>query len=290
MVVLLLVLLSVVVPSALASQQPVTVRAATAEREAIWREIVYAARLRPRSTVDQRAPATGIIDRIDVQAGQMVAPGQLLMTVRRNVPTDSFRPIPVESFHNGVVADVLVTPGQEVRDGDAIIRIADTSSLIAELMISDKDIDRIRTGAAVTAMDSARDLTLSGRVTRTALIPDFRTGLFPVEVTVNAGRGAFVGQFLRFSFRTDETTAVLVAREHLELRGGRYHLFVVNGETVTMRPVTLGPEYGTRVVITEGLNPGERYVISADRRLQDGMPVTIGAAGGPGGRPGGGRP
>ncbi len=269
-----LILLLAVGSAALASQQPIEVRTREAQQETAYREISYAARLRPRRTATQRSPMSGVIDSIAVQNGRQVSPGDLLLTVRRNVPTDSFRPTPVESFHRGVVATIDVYEGQEVREGDPVITIADTSSYHAELMISDKDIELIRTGQTVTAVDSARARSFTGRVTRTALIPDYNTGLFPVEVTVNPGPGAFVGQFLRFSFRTDTTTAILVPREHLEFRGGRYHLFVVEGDRAVLRPVVLGAEYDSRVVIREGLREGERYVTSAVRRLQDGVAVT----------------
>ncbi|TVQ40118.1 MAG: HlyD family efflux transporter periplasmic adaptor subunit [Spirochaetaceae bacterium] len=261
--------------AALGTQQPIEVRVSVAERQTAYRRMTYGARLRPRQTVNQRAPQSGLVDQITVQPGQVVARGDLLMSLRRNVPTDSFRPVPVQSFHDGVIASIAVYEGQEVRDGDTLLTIADTSSLTAELLVSDKDIDAIRVGAPVTAVDSQRDRTFSGRVTRSALIPDYATGLFSVEVSVNPGPGAFVGQFLRFSFRTDEISAILVAREHLEYRGGRYHLFVVENGRAVLRPVTLGAEYDSRVVIRDGLHEGERYVISAVRRLQDGASVTV---------------
>lgn len=279
-----LILLMCTGTAALASQQPIEVRTLEVRQETAYRELSYGARLRPRQTATQRSPMSGIIDSIVVHTGEAVSPGDLLMTVRRNVPTDSFRPTPVESFHRGVVAVIDAYEGQEVREGDVVITIADTSSYLAELMVSDKDIELIRTGQSVTAVDSARDRSFSGRVTRTALIPDYNTGLFPVEVTINPGPGAFVGQFLRFSFRTDTTTAILVPREHLEFRGGRYHLFVVEEDRALLRPVVLGAEYDSRVVIREGLREGERYVTSAVRRLQDGVSVTDRDAASAGGR------
>lgn len=272
-IMILLVLLFT--PALGASQQPIEVRTRTAERSAAYREISYGGRLRPRQTVTQRAPSPGIVDQIAVQQGQPVSRGNLLLSLRRNVPTDSFRPAPVESLHSGVVASIEVYQGQEVREGDPVVIIADTSSFSAELMISDKDIELIRVGAAVNAVDSQRQRSFSGRVTRTALIPDYATGLFPVEVAINPGPGAFVGQFLRFSFRTDSITGILIPREHLEYRGGRHHLFVVENNRAVMRQVVLGAEYDSRVVIREGLREGERYVTSAVRRLQDGAAVTV---------------
>jgi len=51
-------------------------------------------------------------------------------------------------------------------------------------------------------------------------------------------------------------------------------------DSVSVRPVRLGPADGERVVIEEGLNPGERIVVEGVDRLRDGAKVTLAARGG----------
>lgn len=53
-------------------------------------------------------------------------------------------------------------------------------------------------------------------------------------------------------------------------------VFAVNADnTVSMRPVTLGPTDGDKVAITRGLKPGETVVVDGADRLRDGAEVTL---------------
>jgi multidrug efflux system membrane fusion protein len=48
--------------------------------------------------------------------------------------------------------------------------------------------------------------------------------------------------------------------------------------TVTQRPVKLGPVEGQRVAVTEGLVPGDSIVVDGMDRLRPGAPVEVSGA------------
>jgi len=54
---------------------------------------------------------------------------------------------------------------------------------------------------------------------------------------------------------------------------GKYVLVVKPDNIVERRGVTLGPKDGTRIVVREGLKPGERYVVTGIQRARPGLPV-----------------
>lgn len=59
-----------------------------------------------------------------------------------------------------------------------------------------------------------------------------------------------------------------------ELQGG-YQVAVVDGDNkVTIRPVTVGPQIGSRWVIADGLKPGERVVAEGGQKVRTGMHVN----------------
>ncbi len=267
--------LSGVAESGSATQPPIAVRVGVAQRDTIQRTIEYGGRLRPQRTIAHRADITGIVEDVRVAPGDQVQAGETLATLRRRSGSSEFRPVAVSARIDGIVTALSVSTGDELREGDEVAAIADTSTLTAELYLSDKDVEAVSRGDRVVARDRGRDIEFSGTVTRAALVPDYRTGLFPVQVSVNPGEGSFVGQFLRFEFEAGRTTGIMVEREHLELRRGAYHLFVVVDDAVELRRVELGEEFGDRVMIRGGLAEGERYVVWARRRLQDGQRVTV---------------
>ena len=71
---------------------------------------------------------------------------------------------------------------------------------------------------------------------------------------------------------------------------GPFVYAVTPEKTVQTRPVKLGPSGGERVVIEDGLRPGEKVVTEGADRLRDGATVTLGGdrenGGGRGGPPG----
>jgi multidrug efflux system membrane fusion protein len=54
------------------------------------------------------------------------------------------------------------------------------------------------------------------------------------------------------------------------------YTYVANADgTVSVRPVKLGPADAQRVVVREGLAPGDKVVVDGADRLRDGAKITI---------------
>jgi multidrug efflux system membrane fusion protein len=69
---------------------------------------------------------------------------------------------------------------------------------------------------------------------------------------------------------------------------GRTYVYLINADdTVSVRPIKLGPTDGEMVQVESGLAPGDRVVVDGADRLRDGARVTIP---GEGNRRDGGRP
>lgn len=59
---------------------------------------------------------------------------------------------------------------------------------------------------------------------------------------------------------------------------GEYFVFVVNGNIVSQRKLTLGARIGDRVVVKDGLQPGEQIATEGVQKLKDGSRVQTGGA------------
>ncbi len=261
-------------PSAMV-QQPVSVQVRSAEVETVSEQFSYAARIEPRGLYARRAPNAGVVESLQFRPGQAVREGDIVLSIRRDQPGREFLPVPVQSRHTGVIAEMQVVPGQEVREGDELYSVADTGAYTARLLISDKDIDALRTGMLAQARDPSSGAVYQARVQRVGLIPDYRTGLFPVELSLPPASGLMVGRFLRFEFDVRPTEGVLVPYDVLVRRGERSYVFVMEDDTARMREVQTAGEYAGRVLVSAGLSAGEEFIISSERRLTDGRPVRV---------------
>ena len=98
-------------------------------------------------------------------------------------------------------------------------------------------------------------------------------GIFP-----NADRLLSPGLFVRIRLPIGQPhDALVVPEEALGTDQGRKFLYVIDDKNLAQhRSVTVGPEYGEGMrVITEGLKPGERVVVTGLQRVfRPGQPVT----------------
>lgn len=84
------------------------------------------------------------------------------------------------------------------------------------------------------------------------------------------------GLLARVTFQSANTPRLLIPQSALSgfeegrLSSRKGSVFVVVGDRVQERPVTLGQQHGDKVEVLRGLNPGERYVLRASRPLRDG--------------------
>jgi len=62
---------------------------------------------------------------------------------------------------------------------------------------------------------------------------------------------------------------------------GTYVYLVKDDNTVTVRPIKLGPQSGDRVAVISGLAPGDKVVVDGSDKLREGAAVTLPAAANP---------
>jgi membrane fusion protein, multidrug efflux system len=131
----------------------------------------------------------------------------------------------------------------------------------------------------LTAIDTEMN-TSTGTVNMRATFPNPKNELFPNE-------------FVNAHLLVDTLSNVVRVPVPAVQVGtpGTYVWFIDRNDTVTARPVKLGPVDGQFQQVISGLQPGDRVVTDGTDRLRDGMKVTIPAASPSGpvpGTPGGG--
>src|SRR5690606_5625841 len=87
----------------------------------------------------------------------------------------------------------------------------------------------------------------------------------------------FPNQFVNVRMTVDTLRAVTIIPGSAIQRGtpGTFTYVVKEDETVTVRPLTLGPAEGEKVAVLEGLEPGERVVIDGTDKLREGAKVEL---------------
>jgi len=211
-----------------------------------------------------RAPFSGIAISKDAQPGEMISP--------------------------------VSAGGGFTRTG--ICTIVDMSSLEIEVDVNESYINRVSAGQRVEAvLDAYPDWTIPGRVITTIPSADRQKATVKVRIgfdeSVRAAGAGRTGDFdprilpdmgVKVTFLRDEPAAgqprpaaarATVPKAAVRSVEGRSVVFVINGDRVERRAVSVGDTNGDQVGVLSGLSPGERVVVDGPQTLKDGDKVTI---------------
>ncbi|WP_395666010.1 efflux RND transporter periplasmic adaptor subunit [Methylocella sp.] len=189
---------------------------------------------------------------------------------------------------DGRVGLRLVDPGNYVQTTDAGLAVITQIDPISVIFTVAEDelpriLDRLGRGATmeVSIFDrgNARKLasgmlsTLDNRIDATTGTVKLRA-LFP-----NPDGRLFPNQFVNAQLLVDTQKDAVLAPTTAIQRGapGTYVYLIAPDDKVSVRPVKLGAQADGRVVVSEGLAPGDRVVVDGVDRLRDGAEVVLAA-------------
>lgn len=177
--------------------------------------------------------------------------------------------------------DQPLAEGQLVASQTEIARIAPIDTLVADVDLVGQDLSRVAPNLSTRVRHHAWDeRSFSGRVIRLAPTLDPVTRTLRAEVGVdNSERLLRPGMFVEVTIIAERREKVcVVPRDAVTERGGRRVVFVLRGQKVNRREVTLGLGDDDIIEVREGLEPGERIVVRGLETLTDGTRVRVSGA------------
>jgi multidrug efflux system membrane fusion protein len=188
---------------------------------------------------------------------------------------------------DGRVGLRLVDPGNYVQTSDAggivVITQMQPMSVIFPLPQDTipQFIPKLRAGTPMTVLAYDRNATkllATGTLTTVDNQIDTTTGTVKLRATFpNEDELLFPNQFVNIKLVTDTLhDATLMSSAGVQMGVPGTYTYVANADgTVSVRPVKLGPADAQRVVVREGLAPGDKVVVDGADRLRDGAKITI---------------
>ncbi len=181
----------------------------------------------------------------------------------------------------------LVDPGNYVQTSNStgLAVVAQMQPITVIFPIPEDDlpdiVPQLNAGAIfqVAAYDRANvKLLATGRVIALDSQIDTTTGTVKVRAQFdNPDYTLFPNQFVNAQLLVKTLNDVVVVPTAAVQRGapGTY-VYVVNSDnTVSVRPIKIGPSDGPMAALTSGLNAGERVVVDGTDRLRDGARITV---------------
>jgi len=230
------------------------------EKGALPRQRLDAAETAHRANIAQRDLATANL-----------AQANAALRRAKEVQRDTTVTSPVNGFVVERNYDAGATPGDK-----PIVVVADLSELKLEAGVSELEAGRLRTGMkAVVAVQAKPGTTFNGQLAAIAPEVDERNRHFKIEVRVsNTGRALLSGMYASARIvEATSTDAVLVPKEAVATVNGVRVVQKVQGDAVSVVPVTEGLSDGTRVQIVKGLSAGDTVFADARKQIAPGTRI-----------------
>jgi membrane fusion protein, multidrug efflux system len=184
----------------------------------------------------------------------------------------------------GVVTAKHIEAGSAVSPNQRLVDLADMSLLVVRVQLSELDVVHLARGAAVAVrLDAYPNAPLEGRVRRIFPSADTQSRLVPVEVALGprpSGVDVRPGFLARVEFQLDRRPrALAVPASAVGVAGAAQFVYVVEADTLALKPVTLGVTAEGWVEVA-GVREGERVVVSGHTNLRPGARVRVSAPAG----------
>lgn len=179
---------------------------------------------------------------------------------------------------SGLVNHLFVDEGEFIDRGKPLVDLVNVDKIKVNVNVPELDVRFLKTGQkAMIRVDAFPEREAVGTIDFVAYKADPATKTFQVKVVMdNAGRDIRPGMFARVAFLRriipDALSAPLFA---LVDKGGERMVFVEKDGVVHARSVSIGIIEGDRVQITQGLEPGDRLIVTGQKDVEEGMKVQV---------------
>jgi multidrug efflux pump subunit AcrA (membrane-fusion protein) len=242
------------------------------------------------------AEVEGLVIKIKKPLGSQVKAGDVVMYVKNADPSFTYAAVPVRAPVAGVVSQLMPALMTRVNRGDRLFTVMNPQSLKITAEIPGSDLAYIKPGSLGSfKQDLAQPTGIPIRVTGISPLVDARTGTAAAELefvppqtkkelkggkTAQAAAPApglpAIGSVGHALFETSLGQVLLIPESSLGYSDGKPMVKVIDSAGLVKRkPVVLGEQRESLLVVKSGLDAGEKLIVRANRSIKEGESVDV---------------
>ena len=185
---------------------------------------------------------------------------------------------------SGEVTNTFVKEGDMANPGMPLISIEGNGLMQVMAMVSEGDITSIKNGMSATVLVKSSNQKIKGKVSEISGSAANTGGQYLVKINLeNTNKSILSGMFVNVQFpiektKTEETTTksdqVLVPESALITKGQLTGIYIVTDSIAILRWIRTGKTFGNQVEVLSGLSADEKYIISAEGKLYNGVKIS----------------
>ncbi len=223
------------------------------------------------------APFTGIVTARNVDVGTLItAQGTGVASSSPTLPGTTQSGAEGNNAGSSGNVSSSTAPATGGAQGGAMFTVADNSVFRVLLSVPEAYSSIVRVGQKADVLfQEVPGEKFVGHVSRTSASIDANTRTLLVELQVRNHRGLLMpGMYAEANLiQSQDVPPVLIPGEAIVVRDGRNEVALVEGQTVHLRPIAIGRDYGDRTEVTSGLKPGDVVAVNVTDAVHEGARI-----------------
>jgi len=191
----------------------------------------------------------------------------------------------IKAPFSGIVTNTHIKEGDMANPGMPLVSIEGVSKMQVTALVSESDIDKIKSGMAVKINIKSINKEVTGNVSEVSMSAKNTGGQYLVKVNIDkTDKSILSGMFVNVQFpvaNNSQTTKnqsdkVLVPVSALVYQGQLTGIYTIGHKNIViLRWLRIGKTFGNQVEVLSGLSANEQYIVSANGKLYNGAKVSI---------------
>ncbi len=176
---------------------------------------------------------------------------------------------------SGYIAHLPIRVGENIQANSVVYTIVDDSEIIVRTGIGQNYINLVDPNDKVTITCNTTKLETKGLVKRVGRSAKIGDSLYPIEIGFKNPGNMKSGMILDLQLEKATPESMYAIRfSVVEQRYDKRFVYVANGNSASLREITLGDMFGNNVIVTQGLSSGDLIIVDSAGKLADGQPIT----------------
>ncbi len=177
----------------------------------------------------------------------------------------------------GIISERLAEPGDVIPLHSHLLTLIDTSSLKAEIQLSELLLPLIKKGSRVViTIDALADQSFNGSIKRIYPVIDKNTRRGTIEVILKpVPEGALAGQFCRVKIITESKNRLMIPYDTIRHDKKGAYVFTVKGQRAQRVNISTGIQQADFIEVLEGLTDQQAVISKGLFGIKDDMPVKL---------------
>lgn len=186
---------------------------------------------------------------------------------------------------SGEVTNTFVKEGDMANPGMPLVSVEGNGLMQVMAMVSEGDITSIKNGMPVTVLVKSSNQEIKGKVSEISGSATNTGGQYLVKINLDkTDKNVLSGMFVNVQFPIEKTNSqakskisdkVLVPESALITKGQLTGIYTVNNNIAILRWIRTGKSFGNQVEVLSGLSADEKYIVSAEGKLYNGVKVSV---------------